>query len=70
MNSVPVIEASPFIRVSVSNQHVRDNLYGQPFDTSLIGNRLGDKPVKMYGSTARRPVLYPVIPMGKSKGII
>lgn len=49
MNSIPVIEASPFIRVSVSNQEAKDKLYGIPFDTSLVANRLGDRPIKLYG---------------------
>jgi len=49
MNSIPVIEASPFICVSVSNKEAKDKLYGIPFDTSLVANRFGDRPVKLYG---------------------
>lgn len=49
MNSIPVIEASPFIRVSVSSQEVKDKLYGLSFDTSLVANRFGERPIKLYG---------------------
>lgn len=49
MNTIPVIEASPFIRVSVSNQEAKDKLFGISFDTSLVANRLGDRPIKLYG---------------------